>query len=359
MATYLEYLLQKLDWSTTKVRELCRKDYTSADIKNIVVDCGSELEIFLKLAAFPSKNQHHNFVQFINELLMVGISQTDIDVLHELRLAYNVSKHDPTHEPKLLEVESLLKRVRSTLAKLTILSFGRIAEQVAIRHRRVLWIFAWDHYIGGDTEISIMIPSMADELPQALDDIYINMSAWNTVKSELAAVGSVAFGKDLFPEKVYEFFSNEGDFLAGGIFEGEYRNLLKTLANYELRQDLLPGLNRHDSPFSMLQAIVLAMVEVAPTLETEPAKENLQTLISENCVNNYAVPSDYAYLSKFVDSLSDMLEQLDFALWKVLSGPTWIGKSSFDVESENALVLNDKLNVLIDKNCIFRIQIRS
>lgn len=359
MATYLEHLLQKLDSASTELRELNRKDYTSGDIKNIVVGCGAELEIFLKLAAFPLKNQRHKFVQFIDELLSVGISQTDIDVLHELRLTYNASKHDPAHVPQLLEVENVVKHVRNSLAKLTTLSFGRITEQVAIRHRRILWIFAWDHYIGGDTEVSIMIPSIADELPQALDNIYINMSAWDTVKSDLAIIGSVAFGKELFPEKVYEFFSHESDFLAGGVFEGEYKNLLKTLAKYELKQDLIPGLNRRDSPFSMLQASILAMVEVAPTFETEPTKENLQIEISNSCVDNYAVPSGYPHLSKFVDSLTDMLKQLDFSLWKVLSGPTWIGKSSFDVEEKDALVLNDELNILIDKNCIIRIQIRS
>ena len=188
MATYLENLFQKENSFTSEFRQLSRKDYTSDDIKKIVVDCGSELEIFLKLAAFPSKNQRHNFVQFIDELHTVGVSQPDIDVLHELRLAYNASKHDPTHEPMLLEVEDLVKRVRNSLAKLTTLSFGRITEQVAIRHRRILWFFAWDHYIGGDTEVSIMIPSMSDELPQVLDNIYINMSAWDTVKSELALV---------------------------------------------------------------------------------------------------------------------------------------------------------------------------
>lgn len=359
MATYLEHLLQKLDSASIEVQKLSRKDYTFDDINNIVVSCGSELEIFLKLAAFPSKNQRHNFIQFIDELFTVGFSQADIDILHELRLAYNASKHDPMHDPKLLKVKNLVNDVRNSISKLTTLPLGRITEQVAIRHRRVLWFFAWDHYIGGDTEISIMIPSMEDELPQALDDIYINMSAWDTVKTELALAGSVAFGKELFPEKVYEFYSNESDFLACGIFEGEYKNLLKTFAKYELKQELIIGLNRHDSPFSMLQASILAMVEVAPTLDTEPTKENLQTLISSSCVNNYAIPSDYFHLTKFVDSLADMLKKLDFSLWKVLSGPTWIGKSSFNTEEENSLVVNEEFNILIDKNCIVRIQIRT
>jgi len=359
LATYIEHLLHKVDLVITKVQELSRKDYTSDDIKDIIVDCGSELEIFLKLAAFPSKNQRHNFVQFIDELLTVGVSQSDIDILHELRLAYNESKHNPSYEPRLLEVSELIKRIRSSLSILNTLSFGRINEQVVIRYRRMLWFFAWDHYVGGDTEISIMIPSMSDELPQTLDNIYIDMSAWNIVRSELALVGSVAFGKELFPEKIYEFFSNESDFLAGGIFEGEYKNLLKTLAKYELRQRLLPGLNRHDSPSSMLQAAILAMVEVAPIFVTEPTKEYLQTIISNSCVNNYAVPSDYPHLFKFVDSLADMLKQLDFSLWKVLSGPTWISETSFNIEEKKALALNTELNILIDKNCIVRIKLRT
>jgi hypothetical protein len=359
MATYLEHLLQKFDSATLEVRELSRNDYTFNDVKNIVVICSSELEIFLKLAAFPSQNQRYNFVQFIDELLTVGVSQIDIDTLHELRLAYNALKHNPMYEPQLLEVENLIKRVKSSLMKLITFSFGRISEQVAIRHRRILWFFAWDHFIGGDTEVSIMIPSMADELPLPLDDIYINMSDWYTVKSELISVGSVAFGKELFPERVYEFYSNESDFLAAGIFEGEYKDLIKTFAKYELRQDLISGLNRHDSFFSMFQASILAMVEVASTFETEPTKENLQIEILNCCVDNYAVPSEYQHLSKFVDSLTNLLKQLDFSLWKVLSGPTWISKLSFDIEKKYALVINNELNILFDKNGIVRIQLKS
>jgi len=359
MATYLEHLLQHFEIAISKVRELTRRDYTADDVKNMVVGCGSELEIFLKLAAFPAKNQRHNFIQFIDELKTVGVSQSDIDVFHELRLAYNASKHNPVHDPKLLEIEDLLRRVRNSLAKLTNFSFGCIAEQVPIRHRRVLWVFAWDHYIGGDTEVSIMIPSAGDELPLSLDHIYINISAWETIKSELTAVGSIAFGKELFPQPVYEFFSNEGDFLAGGVFEGEYKNLLKTLAKYELRQDLLPGLNRHDSLFGMLQASILAMVEAAPTFDTEPSIESLQTTIADISVNNYAVPADYPQLPKFVDLLATMLKQLDFSLWKAVNGPTWIGESPFSIATKDALALDEKLQILIDKNCIVGIQVRT
>lgn len=66
MSTYLEHLLQKFDSATSEVRELSRNDYTFNDVKNIVAVCSSELEIFLKLAAFHSQNQRYNFVQFID-----------------------------------------------------------------------------------------------------------------------------------------------------------------------------------------------------------------------------------------------------------------------------------------------------
>lgn len=359
MATYLEHLLQKFETAINKAQELTRMDYTVDDVKNTVIGCGSDLEIFLKLAAFPAKNQHHTFEQFIDELNTVGVSQSDIDVLHELRKAYNASKHNPVYDPKLLKAEDLIRRVRNSLAKLTTFSFGRIAEQALIRHRRVLWVFAWDHYIGGDTEVSIMIPSMDDELPPSLDIIYINMADWETIKSELATIGSIAFGKELFPEPIYEFFSNDDDFLTGGIFEGEYKNLLKTLAKYELRQDLLPGLNRHDAPFSMLQALILATVEMAPTFDIEPSIEFLQTVITDSCVNSYAVPADYHLLPKFAHSLAAMLMQLDFSLWKAINGPTWIGEAPFSIATKDALALDEELHILIDKNSTVRIKVKN
>ena len=63
MATYLEHLLQKFDSATLEVRELSRNDYTFNDVKNIVVICSSELEIFLKLAAVGTQKiwQAHAF----------------------------------------------------------------------------------------------------------------------------------------------------------------------------------------------------------------------------------------------------------------------------------------------------------
>lgn len=359
MATYLEYLLEKFDSATIEIQKLTRKDYTFDDIKNIIINCSSELEIFMKLAAFPSKNQRHSFQKYIDELITVGISEFDINILHKLREVYNLSKHNSEYEPKLLEIESLIRNVSSSLKKLTTLSFGQIKEQVTIRHRRILWFFAWDHYIGGDTEISIMIPSISDELPTELDHIYIEMSAWDIIKSELSLVGTVSFGKELFPEKIYEFFSNESDFLSGGIFEGEYKELLKTFAKYELRQELLYGLNRHDRYSLLFQSSILAMVEVVSTLNEEPTKENLITIILNSCINNYAVPSDYPRLSRLITSHAVMLKELDFSLWRALSGPTWINEASFNNEKEKALVINNELNILINKNCIVRIKTMS
>ena len=117
---------------------------------------------------------------------------------------------------------------------------------------------------------------------------------------------------------------------------------------FSLKEFLISGLNRHDSFFSMFQASILAMVEVASTFETEPTKENLQIEILNCCVDNYAVPSEYQHLSKFVDSLTNLLKQLDFSLWKVLSGPTWISKLSFDIEKKYALVINNELNIFFN-----------
>jgi hypothetical protein len=357
MATHLEHLLQKFETNINKIKELTRRDYTADDVKKLAISCGSEFEIFLKLGAFPTKNQRHNFVQFIDELKTVGVSQPDLDVFHELRGAYNTSKHDPTYDPKLLEVEDLMVRVKKSIGKLTTYAFGNIATQVPIRHRRVLWVFAWDHFTSGDTEISIMFPSAGDEFPPSLDDICVDISAWEAIKNELATVGSIAFGKELFPLHIYDYFSNEGDFLAGGVFEGEYKDLLKTLAKYELRQDLLPGLNRHDSPFSMLQASTLAMVEVAHSFYTEPSIETLQVSVTDSSVNNYAVPADYKLMPRFVYSLATMLKQLDFSLWKAVTGPTWISKEPFSNAINDALALDEELRILIDKNCIVRIKI--
>ncbi len=355
MATHFENLTQQVLDAQVKLRQLTQIDYTSHDIKDILKDLGSNLEVFLKISAFPYKNQRHDFVQFINELLTVGIAQADIDVLHLLRTGYNNSKHNPQYEPRLLETINLINDVQLSLRKLRLMNFGRIKEQVPQKYKRVLWLFAWDHYNGGDTEVSIMIPSFDKDLAPSLDDIYIDISAWDAVVSDLKSVGAFEIGEQFFPKNLYDFYAGEGDFLAGGVFEGEYKYLIKTLAKYELRQGLLYGLNRHDSPISMLQALILAAVEVAPTFGAEPSTDALEDHIKNVACNSYAVPSEYRHLEKLVKEVARLLEMLDFSLWQAVSGPTWLNIVHYNEAEQDALAISPELFIMIDKNCVFRL----
>lgn len=354
MATHFENLLQQVQSARARLKELTQTDYTSHDIKDVIKDIGSNLEVFLKIAAFPHKNQRHDFVEFINELLTIGLVQADVDVLHQLRTAYNNSKHNPQYEPRLLETTNLINEVQSSLEKLRGMNFGRIAEQIPQKHKRVLWLFAWDHY-QGDTEISIMIPSFDTDRAPSLDVIHIDMSAWDAAVDDLKKVGTFETGKHFFPKSLYDFYSGEGDFLVGGVFEGEYKDIIKTLAKYELRLELFPGLNRHDSPTSMLQALILATVEVASTFSYEPSKEDLEHRIKEVACNSYAVPPDYRNIEKLVEEVTSLLERLDFSLWPAVSGPTWLNIAAYDEAERDALALSAELYVMIDKNCIFRL----
>ena len=291
MPSYLDQILLKGDSALAELNSFKRKDYTSDQLKNVPKAFGSEVEIFLKLAAFPTRNSRESFCAFIDALRSVGVAEPDVQALHRLRDCYNDAKHKPTYDPLLSQIQKVVSDARVSLEKLRTIAAGRIHNLAIQKYRRMFWLFAWDHYIGGDTEISVMIPSLADELPPDLDLIYIDARLWDDVVRSLKQVGHFELGEHLFPIKVYKFFTGEGDFLAGGVFEGGYSDLISTLAKNELRQNLITGLNRHDSPRSVLQAVILAAIDAVGDANT--VANQLSETIREIAAKNYAVPAGH------------------------------------------------------------------
>jgi hypothetical protein len=48
-----------------------------------------------------------------------------------------------------------------------------------------MWFAAWDHIIGGDTEIRIFFPAPPEiDMPYDFDGIYIDMNSWDDAKAE-------------------------------------------------------------------------------------------------------------------------------------------------------------------------------
>jgi hypothetical protein len=164
-----------------------------------------------------------------------------------------------------------------------------------------------DHYIGGDTEVHILFPSDDPNSP-SIDTINIRMSAWETARNDLSALGKVTLGRDAIPEQVLNAFRNEDDFHDAFVFEGEYRDLMSTLAQHEFRvEGLIEPMSRKNTPQSIMQAFALASTDVAEFAKDEP---DLARAIYVQGVNLYAVSPEWQELHRWCEDFAAIVATL-------------------------------------------------
>ena len=90
----------------------------------------------------------------INRLKQEGVSKVRRDALHRLRELYNNAKHDPAAPVRLKGAIDTVGGARTELAALAASGIGATSAQVSATLSRVLWVLAWDVYVGGTTEVS-------------------------------------------------------------------------------------------------------------------------------------------------------------------------------------------------------------
>jgi hypothetical protein len=176
-------------------------------------------------------------------LEQAGVVEEDRNSLHSLRQLYNDCKHEPACSPSLFEVQALLPEIVSVAGSLKTRNLGNTNQPEKLIHKRILWLAAWDHFIGGDTEVHVMVPTTS-RIPPTLDLVYIEMMAWDQIKNLLSAAGFVRPGKEAIPGQYYNEFAVEGDFHDAIAFQGEYRTVIAALSAHERREDLIPWLLR-------------------------------------------------------------------------------------------------------------------
>ncbi|KEI77823.1 hypothetical protein N452_04095 [Clostridium botulinum A2 117] len=358
MATFGERFKNQLRETIMQLDGLSKKDYQIEDLVEVISSFGTKLELFFKSVIFPEINSRNNLVRFIDELLIYGFSQDKVKVLHDIRKEYNNAKHEPTYEPSLLEISNLIMKVTPIIDDLVNLDLGITSNYVHTGFKRIFWIVSWDHYIGGDTEIHIILPDETNHWlgPPSLDMIYIEMSSWDTVKVALGQVGILKYGKELIPPNLYKSYSSEGDFLDVLVFEGHYKDLISILSQYERRNELLSGLMRHNDSRAMLQACLLATLDVI-TSTIEDDRATIVEKVKLQAVNVYAIPKNYKGLHYMAESIMQMFFNIERHYWIHISGLKWLHEKEFKSAKNSAIAIHEEFKVLINNRytvCIIR-----
>jgi hypothetical protein len=213
-----------------------------------------------------------------------------------------------------------------------------------------MWFAAWDHYIGGDTEISVFPPCTEDiDIPWGFETIYVKMENWEEIMTELSAVGRVCRGRDCVPVKYYEFWRHESDFREAGSFQGDLREMIAVFARHERVEDILPDLRRENDPDSMFAAALFATTDVAGSGVKGDGNLFAEAIVTEAGLR-YAAPSTSKYLKRFASSLGRFLTGLPPEIRQQISGPLWVSPPKFaelerdrlsDVEELKLMILRD------------------
>lgn len=347
MPTYVQHHLEEIDNWRHQLEEFSHSGFELTELKALISTIGLKMEQFLRAAVLPSTSPQVDLAGVINRLGQVGVSKSARKQLHKVRVMYNDVKHDPAFQPSLSETIECVREVKAIVNSLEA-NVGRTHAEMPRSFRRVQWLAAWDHYIGGDTEVHVLFPSQDPFVP-SMDSVNIRMAAWDQVKEELRTLGRVRAGTDVIPADVYEAFRSEDEFHDAIAFEGEYRDVIGTLAKYELRVDgLIEPMDREKTTQSMLQAFALALLDVAGF----PDCQNYPAAIFGQVINLYAVAPNWSEIHPWCVEFGALVEQLSASQRSGLSGPIWLSQDRFVKEEARAIARHNRLPLLIDQRLI-------
>jgi hypothetical protein len=189
-----------------------------------------------------------------------------------------------------------------------------------------------------------------------LDTIYISIPEWEGALAELSTLGDLRMDPSLLPAAVIDRYRSE-DFLTAGIFEGSYRDLLRVFAKRELRQKLLPWLNRHDDRFSILQSAVLATVDLARATTTTPDEATLVQDIISLASSDYAVPADATELQRVAMELAHCVVSIPAGVYPSLTGPSWVAREELARLATTAICSPPNADFVLDRQAVFRLPV--
>lgn len=307
---------------------LAGSDHTAQEFKDLLIRLGAAVEVFLKEHVYGGHHRR-NFVTLIDGLEALGVSAASRGFLHDLRSGYNAAKHDPSYQAEIQPVMRVLENGETALAELTALPLRTMHDRVPRSFRRLVWLAAWDHIIGGDTEVGIFLPALPEiDMPYDFDGIYIDMRNWDDVKIELAKVGTLCLGPTSVPERAYRFWSGEGDFLAAGSFEGDLRSMIAVLARFERVEEILPDAKRENQPRSMLAAGLFAVVDLAAESQLP---EDAQLLVEAivGAAAHYAAPATSRSLKSYAARIAELVTIAPAPVRDLLQGPIWVSGARY------------------------------
>jgi len=168
-------IVSAIEVALADLRHVSHGSYQRQDISRIIDPLGSRLECFLRIAAWPGSSRRENFYDLIERARSAGLAVDRVDQLHRLRTTYNRSKHEPTAALLLGEVIESVRDGSLAMQALIALGIGVVNAPFQRELNYHLWVGFWDHYVGGETEVSVMLPGDNWTGVGTLDTLHMRM----------------------------------------------------------------------------------------------------------------------------------------------------------------------------------------
>jgi hypothetical protein len=322
-----EEIVEAMDSALHQLDALAGRPHSRRDLCGVIDNAAAQMEEFLRATAFPGSSRHDSSAKLIENLATLGLDPLAIADLDALRDLYNHSKHDPKASFRFADVRRVIaasSRSFQVLSSLGIASIDAPPDSSLAHH---LWVGAWDHLMGGETEVAIVLPSAHWTHIGTFDNVHLDYKSWEALKLALAAHSNFKWGEEHFDPDVWVTFTRDSDFLNAGVWDGDYGGLLRILARFhddsKMRQ-VLPGLQRGRNGVSIGAAIVTAAIDVARSSTNALDAGQFAHHVASRAAAEYALNCEATHPA--VVQLAEFIARRPYTTWKRLSGPLIVDK---------------------------------
>jgi len=325
MTTRGEAMTKDAESTLRKMTALTKQSFSRADLSALIEPFTSRLEYFFKAVVFPTCNRRTNLHDLIENLGPLGLSNSDVAALQGLRILYNTSKHDPDVELQSQDCARLLQGVADALKAISGIGIASVDATHEQSLNTVVYVGFWDHYVGGETEVGLFLPSDHWMGTTPISTFHFPMSSWDHLKPLLAGHPRYSRGEEALGAALWKSFSGEGDFLDAGVWEGDARELLALLSAHndeELEKAVIPFLARRNNSVSVGIALISAAVDIVradPTL----TGEELRNRVENRAKDEYAAETKTPHGQQISDCVIDCLESIQPSQRVAISGPAF------------------------------------
>lgn len=351
-------LLEKFNITLKEILRLISISHNEEDYSSQTKILGGEIEKFLKDSVYLGVKNNQNFMSLIDDLNAIGIEQNHIESLHSFRIYYNNYKHNPSFTSDILECKKIVESTIAAIVRILATGIGKINQPYIKSSKRIIWLAAWDDYLGGMSEIAIFPPNYSVNFPPSIEVYNIDFSGWDKLKDKFVSSGELKLGREFISEIAYDSWSKEGDFINAGVFNGDVADLFKEISshiNSKKEDELLPSLKRENDFSSVKSSFAFAVFDCLKN-DSWLNHDDLIDEIKLRCSYDYGINLNSLILSKICSSINKKISEYNRTKLSQLQTIIWTDEIGYEKANKDLIVSESLYLSISENNLLLRIK---